>query len=257
MKPQKTFFYILVRSRNSFQYFDRCVNSILNQNYTEYSILYIDDHSNYTTKEKKYIKQKLQNHEAIFNKFRKYSLKNAYEVIHKYATKEKSVVVSLDGDDWLYNTNVLQILNDIYEKQDCVATYGDCYIWKNATLSEKPASKTLEYCNIPYPQEIIDTKSFRKYPFLPLHLRTWRTKVFKKIPISEFKDHEDNWFKFCEDQAIFYPILEMYPKKVLCVTKPLSIYNQDNDNNDFKKNFIEQVKDELFIRKMKKYNASA
>ncbi len=248
-QKQNIYFYVLVRARNSFHYFDRCINSVLEQKYREYTILYIDDHSKYTTKQINYIRQKLKSHVVVFNKERKYSLRNAYDAIHSFAEKKESVIVSLDGDDWLAGNNVFETLNKYYQRKNYVATYGNCYISKNKGISKEKASQLFEYCNIPYPNKVIKEKSYRKYPFLPLHLRTWKTSIFKKIQRDEFLDLSGNWLRFCEDQAIFFPILEMAGEKVKCISEPLSVYNMENIESDHKTNLVQQIKDEIIIRK--------
>ena len=53
-----------------------------------------------------------------------------YRAILKYTrnltklAKDNSIIVSLDGDDWLLNDNVLNILNFVYLSTDCNITYG-------------------------------------------------------------------------------------------------------------------------------------
>ena len=104
---KKIFFYVLIRSRKAFGNFDKCINSVFFQDNTNYKILYSDDASGYTKKQKKYIKEKLKKHIVLFNKSRKYSLRNAYDIIHKYSTVYGAIVFNLDGDDWLPHTNCL------------------------------------------------------------------------------------------------------------------------------------------------------
>lgn len=248
-------FYILVRSRNGFQYFDRCINSILKQKNSNFTIIFIDDNSKLSDQQKKHISEKLKKHIVIFNNKRKYSLRNAYEAIHQHAKKINSIVVSLDGDDWLVGDTVLSTLEKVYINRQCVATYGECLLFQNGNISQKKASEILKHTNTPYPQTVILNKSFRKHPFLPLHLRTWCTDAFKKIPKKSFLDSDGNWFKFCEDLAIFFPLLERHPKKVISIKKPLSVYNMDNDENDSKINLFPQLHDELFLRNKQIFNS--
>lgn len=211
--------------------------------------MYIDDNSEYTTKQKKYITQKLQNHIVIFNSIRKYSVRNAYEAIHEHATKSESVIVSLDGDDWMHSRHALRFLNVFYKIHQPMATYGSCLAWKNNALL-KIGNK---FENKKYPTEIIANGLFRKHPFLPLHPRTWKTKVFKQIRKEDFLNDQGDWLKYCEDQAIFFPILEMYPKKVLRIPKLLSVYNLDTTQSDNKTHFYEQIQDEIEIRTKTSY----
>lgn len=245
------FFYVLVRSWNSFKYFDRCIDSILNQKYALFQIIFVDDCSNYNAEQKKYMKQKLANHKIIFNKKRKYSIRNAYEVIHKCIKNDDAVVVSVDGDDWLANSEVLTTLNKTYQNENCFFSYGSCSIWNDSRIHHQSSFDPI--ANTAYPSEVIKDKSFRTIPFRPLHLRSWKVWLFKKINLRDFLYVDRSWLRFCEDMAIFFPFLEMYPKKYVVISDILYIYNRETINNDIKVNRFETIREEIFIRKKTPY----
>lgn len=249
------FVYILIRSWKAFDNFDRCIDSVYSQGYKHYKILFVDDASGYSNKQKVYIKNKLKNHVTVFNKIRKYSLRNAYELIYKYANDEKNAIIfNLDGDDWLPNKNCIQTVIDIYsQKSEVLLTYGECYIWDGKKISKKTSRYLIENVNIPYKKNIIRTKTFRNHPFLPLHPRTWKVSLFKKIKLKDFKRNDKTWIKFAEDQAIFYPMLEMANGNIAVIKKPLYVYNQSSKYTDTKVNLNSLLKDEVIIRRKKKY----
>lgn len=240
-------FFVLVRSWNAWHYFDRCIDSIFRQKYSDYTVLFVDDYSPYTQQQKKYIKHKLTNHVAIFNTARKYSLRNAYELIHQYA-KKQSVIVTVDGDDWLLGRQVFSYLARIYTQTTCAFTYGDCLFHKPGTPIHKKLASDCGRDNHEYPSWVKEKKSFRRYFFLPLHLRTWKTELFTSIPRSQFVDERGHWFRFCEDQAIYYPFLESgAPYQV--IQKPLSIYNSGHTHSDEALHHKDMLLDEIRIRK--------
>ncbi len=254
------FFYILIRSRKSFKYFDRCIDSVLLQNNQNFKILFVDDASGYNRKQKKYIKNKLQNHVTIFNNTRKYSLENAYEIIHKFATINSAVVFNLDGDDWLL-PNALDTVANIYLNfPKCLLTYGECLIWDGIKISHKSSRYLLPWTNTRYPNKIVEKKSFRAEPFRPLHPRTWKVSLFKSIPKKEFLDSKGKWLRFAEDQAIFFPMLEKVGDNYQVIKKSLYVYNSANVHADVVENTISLIKDEIEIRKkglaVKKYHKS-
>src|SRR3972149_2305506 len=111
----KPFFYILIRSWKTFDYFENCINSVFNQRYKNYKILYIDDASGYSNKQKKRIQVKLNKHIVIFNRIRKYSVYNGFYMIYNYAKKRNSICLILDGDDWLLDKNTLLYISKLYE----------------------------------------------------------------------------------------------------------------------------------------------
>ena len=62
---------------------------------------------------------------------------------------------------------------------------------------------------------------------------------------------DGSWLQYAEDQAIFYPMLEMGGDHGVAIKKPLSIYNVNSQNNDVKCAPLLLIRDELIIRKRK------
>lgn len=254
MKKQ-IFFYVLIRSWNAFEYFDRLANSIFSQTYTNFKILFIDDASNYTKEQKKYIGHKLRGHIVIFNKVRKYSVFNIYKMLHEYAPNNNAVVVNLDGDDWFFNDKVLEYLSKVYRgNPECLLTYGECVFW-DGEKNSNPSRFVKKHINIPYPQKVAIENSYRRYPFLPLHPRTWKVWLFKKIKRADLLRPNGSWLQFAEDQAIFYPMLEMAAGRYKVIKIPLYVYNVSTKHSDEKENLIGLLRDELIVRKKKPYAA--
>lgn len=224
----------------------------MSQSYKYFKILFIDDASNYSQYQRHIIKDKLRNHTAVFNKQRKYSVYNSYFMINRYAKIDHSVVLNLDGDDWLINKGVLSYLSNIYTMEKCLFTYGDCVLWDGFTLS-RPSRFERQYINTPYPKKVVSDKKYRKYPFLPLHPRSWKVWLYKKIKKSDFLRPDGTWLRFAEDQAIFYPMLEMAFDKLKVIKKPLYVYNTASQNSDNKKNLFFLLRDELIVRKKRLY----
>lgn len=173
-------------------------------------------------------------------------------MIHQYAYNPQGVIVNLDGDDWLYDKHVLAYIARTYQKNDCWLTYGDCVLWDGKNES-KTVSSWKPYTNIPYPKSVANQKAYRKYPFLPLHPRTWKVWLFKKIRKEDFFRPDGSWLQFAEDQAIFYPLLEMSNGKYHVFKKPLSVYNNASNISDLKINTFGLLRDELIIRKKQAY----
>lgn len=220
------FFYILIRSRKAFSNFDKCINSVFDQNYKYYKIIFVDDFSPLTKAQKNYIKDKLRKHIVVFNNTQNYSLKNAYDLIRKYAKKVNSVIFVLDGDDWLL-PHALSTVAKSYKNKLCKLTYGECLVWNGSNLSLKPSRQLINYTNTPYPNRTFANKSFRKEPFRPLHARTFKASIFNSLSKEVFLDSQGNWFTV-EDLAIFFPILEILQQnEVAVIKKPIyAFYKQ-------------------------------
>ena len=249
------FFYVLIRSWDSFEWFDRCINSVFNQTYRNYKILFVDDASYYSKKQQEYIRKRLKNHVVIFNKIRRYSVYNAYCLIHKYAKNNDAVILNLDGDDWLLEKNSLKHIAAVYQKnRGCLLTYGECYIWGGKGLSEKKSRFIKHYSNIRYPIDIVRKLSYRRQPFYPFHPLTWRVSLYKKIKKKDFLRPDGSWLQYGQDLAIFFPLLEMANGRFKVLKKSLYVYNDANPLSDLKRNLIKHLKDELIIRKYIAYD---
>ncbi len=250
---RENYIYVLIRSWKSFDNFDRCIDSVLEQHYSNYKILFVDDASNYSAQQKKHIKDKLRGHIVVFNKIRNFSLKNGYYMIHKYAHKKDAIVFNLDGDDWLIDRNTFRHVSDIYNSDKNIwLTWGGCLVWNGTKLTN--ISQNGEFCiNGQYPRSIIKNNTYRTYPFLPLHPRTWKVSLFKKIKMSDFKDTDGNWLRFPEDQAMFYPMLEMSNGHHKVIKRNMYVYNMEHCYSIVNKYPLETMKEELIIRRKKHY----
>lgn len=119
-------FVIVIPSYNNEEFYEKNLRSVLSQQYTDYRVIYIDDASTDNTyqlvcnllheidvdKRVTLIKNG-ENMKATFN---------FYQAIS--TLKSSDIVVSLDGDDFLHNDQVLNILNNYYQNEDVWMTYG-------------------------------------------------------------------------------------------------------------------------------------
>ncbi len=251
MKYRSVFFYILIRSWNSFEYFDKCIDSVFEQSYKNFKVLYVDDCSNYTRKQKEHIKERLKDQVVVFNKSRKFSVYNGYKMIHNYAQKKDSVILVLDSDDWLIDKNALSYISKFYKKKDVFLTYGNCLFWDGKKYLKNHPSNT--YLNTAYPKTVVRKNLFRSEYFRVSHPMTFKTSIFKMIKENDFKEDSETWLKYELDLATFLPLLEMANVRFKFIKKPLSVYNISSPNLNIKKNPYEFAKEELIIRKKKPY----
>ena len=118
---------VVVASYNNQLYYRRNLDSIFTQNYENYHVLYINDCSTDSTLAlvEAYVKNKRATDRVtvIANKERRGALANHYYVIHEHC-KDTDLVVIVDGDDWLFDTNVFSHLNSVYKDPNVWMTYG-------------------------------------------------------------------------------------------------------------------------------------
>ncbi len=252
MSKPKISFYFLIRSHNAFPYLGKCLDSLQRQSRQNYKVLFVDDASEYTRAQQNYIKQRLKGHIVQFNQEQKFSLRNAYEMIHEHVDNDEAIIINLDGDDWLIRDDVIDVVDKTYEVHHCLLTYGNCvYHAPGEAFHNKKGSEVIPTINQRYPDKVENLSSYRKEGFRPLHLRTWKAREFKNIPKKYFLRSDGNWVQFCEDQAIFLPLLEKADGRYEVISTPLSAYNRHNPNSDSKLHLYEMLSDEVTILKMK------
>jgi FkbM family methyltransferase len=219
---------------NAENYIERHIQSVAQQDYENYVHIIIDDASTDNSIEviKKCIdslpensKQKItllkndKNQGAIFNQL---------ETINRYVD-EDTIVMLLDGDDWLVNNNtIFHYYNDLYD-QDYEFTYGSMWsVVDNIPLIAQS-----------YPEDVKQNKTYRNYLFnwkIPYtHLRTCKSKYFNTLNRDKFKDSTGNWMKSGADNPLFYELIEQVPAdKIFCNTEIVCNYNDANPLNDYK-----------------------
>lgn len=246
---------IVIPSYNNESWCEKNLNSVLFQNYSNYRVVYIDDHSSDRTQVKveSFIKRAAKPlHSFSFNEG---SSKEILEVTNKFeeeinmnpcfftlisneercgalanqyraisSCKKDEIVVLLDGDDWLANNNVLKTISDAYSDENVWMTHG--------SLVEYP-SGIQAWCE-PIPSYVVSTNSFRNFK-CPSHLRTFYAGIFQKIELKDLLFKGD-FYPMTSDMAIMYPIIEMCGHRHKFVEEPLYIYNMTNPINDNKVN---------------------
>jgi glycosyltransferase involved in cell wall biosynthesis len=244
---------IVIPSYNNIQWYEANLTSIFTQKYTNYRCIYINDQSTDGTGEavRNYLDQRNIDYQEIFfddrlienlveknekliqlikevkcpfilvhNLHRCSALANLYRAI--YSCQNDEIIVTVDGDDWLYGDQVLKELNEIYSLRDIWFTHG--------RLIEYP-SGIASWCE-PVPPEIIQDNEFRKFK-CPSHLRTFYTWLFKKIKLEDFL-YKGNFFTMAWDMAIMYPIAEMAGFHQAFISQVNYVYNMANQINDNK-----------------------
>lgn len=235
---------VIIPSYNNMKWYKKNLTSVLNQKYNNYRIIYINDCSTDNTGAavQAFLRRKDKKRKVTFinNKQRLGALHNLYNAINKCANSE--IIVTVDGDDWLFNSNVLHIINKIYTNNNVWLTHG--------TFTEFP-SKTTSWSE-PIPKSIINSNNFRDYKS-PTHLRTFYAGLFKKIRKEDLL-YQGRFWEMTWDMAIMLPMIEMAGNRHMFIDKILYVYNIANPINDNKVNSDLQTHYDHIIRNMPKYS---
>jgi len=249
MKKEINHISVIIPSYNVEAYTDAALTSIINQDYPDFEIVFIDDNSTDRTFEiaQEYA-AKFPNMKCIRNDKRKFPLENFKIGVEN--SQPGSICVLCDGDDYYKHENVLHRINKEYSKYDCWVTFGT-YEHVN------PYSDVSAHYH-PYPDEVIANNSFRSHKWLASHIRTCRKELFEMIKNEDLIDPAtNNYFAFNSDLATMWPMMEMasgLPNKIRYIPDVMYCYNVGNPISENKVNQKEIDRIEALIRSSKPYN---
>lgn len=233
---------IITPTYNASNYIEKCIQSVITQDYDNYEMIIIDDAStdntydialNYASDKVKVFKN-TENRGAVYNQVM---------AIAEFSSSD-DIVMLLDGDDSLVNDNqIFHMFNNLYDGST-EFTYGSCWsMVDNIPLVSQP-----------YPESVKQSKTYRQHKFnwnMPYtHLRTFKAGLLNDVDESNFKDDQGNWFKAGGDGSLFYTLIEKAdPNKVKVIQDIIYNYNDTNPLNDYKVNAAEQTKNAEMILK--------
>lgn len=242
-------FVILTMSYNNGKICEKNLFSLLEQDYENYRILYIDDSSTDGTYEK--VEAFLKKNDPkgrvtlLRNEKNEGAMANLYHTVH--LLKNEEIVAVVDGDDFLAHRGVLAKLNAYYANPDVWITYGN-YV-------EYPTyRRTLGDFSTPIDWELVGRKGIRKHPFTASHLRTFYAGLFKRIKLEDFL-YLGNFYPTCCDVASMLPMLELAGKEhAYFVPDVLYLYNTTNPISDFRKDLKQITTVDTYLRARSSYS---
>tara|TARA_B100000575_G_C23092588_1_gene629959 strand:- start:661 stop:1419 length:759 start_codon:yes stop_codon:yes gene_type:complete len=242
-KENKQFlFNIIVPVFNAEKYLAKCLNSIIKQSYKKFKVQVIDDCSTDSSYElASAICAKYENFHIKKNYRRLGALNNIYELLSLGTIDpSKTIDILIDGDDYLYSGDVLNILHEKYLNTNCLITYG-------SFLSSKG------FQGKGYPLLIIKFNLYRKYFWYASHLKTFRHDLWLSVNRNDLIDQNGQYFSVAWDLALMFPMLEMAGDRQAFVKDLLYVYNDQNPISDHKIRRREQISAAKEIRNKKRY----
>lgn len=238
----ENFFTIAIDTCNHEDWIERCLNTCLTQKYNNFEVILVDAISDDKTYEiaKKY-SEEFSNLKIYQNEKRLPQVANFLWLTE--LSKPGSIVVSIDGDDWLKNNKVLKNLNEVYNSGEVWMTYG--------TYEEYPY-RSVSHIYKSYPEDVIKNNSFRDYQWLASHLRTWKRELLLKVDVKEFKREDGEWLDTTGDQAIMFPMLELSGDRSRYVPEVSCVYNVANTTRDGASNEKRQLELSSYLRSKKR-----
>lgn len=234
---------VVIASYNNEKICEKNLQSVFDQTYDNYRVIYIDDCSKDQTYEKvkAFIQSKGQEHRVklIHNETRQLKLPNLYHAYH--SCKDHEIIFCLDGDDFLPHDRVLEQINQCYQNKDVWLTYGSAVIHPEyeiktgQCLSEKTILKN----------QIRDSRQFTIS--MP---RTFYAGLFKQIKLKDLF-FNGLFYPSADDVAFMIPMIEMAGKHVLFLKDVLYIINDANPIREHKtsKNLGNTLRNHIFSQK--------
>lgn len=211
---------ILTTVYNCEQYIERCIRTIQHQRYRNFKCYLLNDMS--TDASVKVAKNTFGDDDrfvVVNNSKKKYQAGN-YDFILRDTNlvSDEDIVVEVDGDDWLPDSNVLNRVVDYYSDGKTWITYGQfIYTSGNPGLSAP-----------------VDIANIRTARFTASHLRTWKVWLWNKIKPADLL--VDGQYAECSGDVYFMmPMLEMAGEENSKFTGDINyVYNFENPIGDSK-----------------------
>lgn len=207
---------------NPGKFLETSVISVLNQEYENFEVIYVDDCS--TDGSNQYVPRDNEKVKLIVNEQRKTALENLHNVIMNHCDKD-DIVAIVDGDDALSTPKALNIVNDIYNSGDYWIVYGASFASDGTSINSKAYTE----------QEFRD---LRKWNMYVSHMRTFKAGLYFKIQEQDpefkcLKDNKGEFYKMTYDCAMLFPMMEMAGfERVKYNNKKIYIYNRENPISD-------------------------
>lgn len=220
-------FWVVTCTRNAADWVCKCLDSVYRQNYPgEYlNHLLIDDDSTDNTQELvlSWLSETPDhNVQYVRNDKRLGGTENTVKGFRQ--APPGSIVIELNGDDWLPDNGVLSFLNKVYGDPDVWMTYNS-YRFSDGTLADQ--------CR-PYPDEVVRNNGFREYHrWISSHLHTFRAEVFAHVREETFIDPETSmYWESADDMAIYLAMLEICGRHSRHLTRVNYVYNYHEGSHE-------------------------
>ena len=213
---------IVTTAYNCQNYIEKCIDSLMHQNLTDFKCYITDDLS--TDDTVNVVKNMIKGDDRfilIENRVKMYQPGNYDQVIRGNKNiNDNEIIVEVDGDDWLSDSKTLSRINEVYSNQNIWIANGS---FRYSNGARGFSSKQGNFDNL------------RNSRFTASHIRTWRAFLWRNIKQEDLKDETGTYWKVTGDLSFMFPMLEMAgEERYHFMTDINYIYNEENPINDHK-----------------------
>lgn len=193
------------------------------------------------------------------NDRRAYSTANLVAAIRRSQADPDDIIVQLDGDDWFYTREALEVIVDTYRRTDCWLTYGSWISSIRAAAADSGsngngASRNWSRQHGKWPAYPEDTDDYRRTEWLATSIRTWKKWLWDLIDDADLRDQTGRYYTVAQDHAIMFPMLEMSgPSRARHISETLMVYNVENPNRSENTQPRAQIGNALYLRAQRRY----
>jgi glycosyltransferase involved in cell wall biosynthesis len=232
---------IVTTAYNCQDYVEKCIGSLMGQNFTDFKCYITDDLS--TDNTVNIVKNMIKGDDRfilIENKVKMYQPGNYDQVIRDNPDiNDDEIIVEVDGDDWLPDSKTLSRINEVYSNKDIWIANGS---FRYSNGSKGFSSRQENFNNL------------RGSRFTASHIRTWRAFLWRKIKQDDLKDENGDYWKVTGDLSFMFPMLEMAGEDRYKFMEEINyIYNEENPLNDHKVDLTLVNEIAIKIRNKKRY----
>jgi len=234
--PEKRIVVIIPSFNNAASY-QTNLFSVINQEYDNYHIIYIDDASNDGTGQlvQQFIVDNNLNERITFiqNSYNRKALANMYKSFSYCNAND--IILEVDGDDALAHNQIFKNINELFSTQDVWFAYAQ---YKNVPEEKAKENKIsiLGYTR-PTPDSLIESREFRT-KWLWSGLRMYYAWLVKEVKLEDLilpeAPYNGKFFPTSKDGALSYPMLEMSGHRIKHIPDVWLLRNIDTPLNDYK-----------------------
>lgn len=230
---------VVIASYNNSVWYEKNLESIFSQKYSNFNVVYVDDNSRDGTADlvEAYVRNKgyADKVTLIRNQKNIGSAANFYKAIHFYC-KDDDIVTIVDGDDWFCNDYALSIINRTYDDSQVWLTYGS-YL-----------DLTFYSTRYDVPCYDVDSDEFRvnkRLPyfaagFIPGHPLTCYAWLYKQIPLRRFL-YGGVFARVASDVIRCYSLFDMAVNHFRYIPKVIYCHNVLSPISEAGTYFLEQM----------------
>ena len=225
---------VIVPIFNSEKYLSKCISSILNQTYTNFELILIDDGS-------------IDNSALICQKYQNKDTRIKYHYIHNSGSSNArnigiefskgKYVAFIDSDDFIPDNYIMELYKEINVSKSDLAICGIENIGKLNSI------QMIEKCHLNFGN--LNIKIWNKLNYLYL-LYGPCNKLYKKEIIDEYKVRFDKNIFYGEDLIFNFDYL-YYVDNISCIDSTRYYYFHDNIDSLSKRFRIDRFENEILL----------